>query len=224
MALASAKIVRRSPLFAASLCLASGNLAAAVPENDTQSWSEIDAIATVTPQTVVIALSTVRLGEKLPNPTLYGGGLLAAHTAGPWTLTGGAIFATLKSATAGKETKVELPLAALTYSHRFSWATISDRNRVEQLDGIAGTPWRYRNQLLIDLPTRNFGRNSHILIADETFYDFSTSRWNRNRAQVGIGLPVHRSIEVQVFYLRQDTHWGLPKTLNVLGTTFVISL
>jgi hypothetical protein len=208
-----------------SICIAlAANLSAAAPRTDSQLWSEVDTVATIAPQATATVIATTRLGDALPNPTLYGGGLQLDFFSGAWTFSGGALFVGIRSTSTGGQTHVQLPLCAVSYARKIAGITISDRNRIERLDGIPGSPSRYRNRLGIDFPLHSAGPVSHAFITDEGFYDISTSEWNRNRAQVGIGLPLGRSTELQLFFLRQDSRTGAPRSLNVLGTTLKVLL
>lgn len=210
-------------LLAAFLALVARS-SASVPVTDSQVWSEVDTVARIAPQAIATVIATARMGDGLPNPTLYGGGLQLDFFAGAWTFSGGALFVGIRNASSGGQQQVRLPLCAVSYTQKIGGFTISDRNRIERLDGIPGSPSRYRNRLGIDVPLHNAGPVSHVFMTDEGFYDISTSTWNRNRAQVGIGLPLGGSTELQVFFLRQDSRSGAPRSLNVLGTTLKIFL
>lgn len=210
-------------LCVAGLVLAA-NSRAATPASDSQFWSEVDTVSRIAPQTTATAIATARFGDALPNPTLFGGGLQLDFIEGAWTLSGGALFVGIRSASSGGQTQVQLPLCAVSYTWRIGGISISDRNRIERLEGIPGSPSRYRNRLGIDIPTHNAWPVSHVFITDEGFYDISTSMWNRNRAQAGLGVPLGNSTELQVFFLRQDSRSGPPRSLNVLGTTLKIFL
>jgi hypothetical protein len=197
---------------------------AAIPTSDSQFWSEVDTVARVSPQVIATAIATARFGDALPNPTLYGGGLQFDFFAGAWTFSGGTLFVGIRSPSSGGQTQVQLPLCAVSYTRKIGSITVSDRNRIETLEGIPGSRSRYRNRLGIDILTHCAGPVSHVFITDEGFYDISTSRWSRNRAQAGFGLPLGSSTELQVFFLRQDSRSGAPRSLNVLGTTLKIFL
>jgi len=216
--------MKRNACFGAAFLALVANSSAAIPRSNSQFWSEVDTVASIAPQATATAIATARLGAALPNPTLYGGGLQLDLLAGPWTISGGALFVGIRSLSSGGQTEVQLPLCAVSYTCKIGGITISDRNRIERLDGIPGSPSRYRNRLGIDIPTHKAGPVSHVFMTDEGFYDISTSTWNRNRAQVGIGLPLGGSTELQVFLLRQDSRTGAPRSLNVVGTTLKVFL
>jgi hypothetical protein len=215
--------MKRNTCFLAFIALVT-KLSASVPSTDSQFWSEVDTVAAIAPQATATMVATARLGAALPNPTLYGGGLQFDVFAGAWTFSGGALFVGIRSALSGGQTQVQLPLCAVSYTFKIAGITISDRNRIERLYGISSSPSRYRNRLGIDIPTHSAGPVSHVFMADECFYGISSSTWSRNRAQAGIGLPLWSSTELQVFFLRQDSRTGAPRSLNVVGTTLKVSL
>jgi Protein of unknown function (DUF2490) len=216
-------MVRNACLLVAFIAFVA-NSRGSVPTTDSQLWSEIDAVGKISTETTATIIATGRFGDALPNPTLYGGGLQFDVSAGAWTASGGALFVGIRSGSSGGQTQLQLPLCAVSYARKIGGVTISDRNRIERLEGIPGSPSRYRNRLGIDFPLRNAGPISHAFITDEGFYAISTSTWNRNRAQAGIGLPLGGSMELQVFFLRQDSRTGAPRSLNVVGTTLKVFL
>ncbi len=54
----------------AALASLLGASAGGVPETDSQSWSEVDAITKISPRTEAIAFGTTRMRQDLPDPTL----------------------------------------------------------------------------------------------------------------------------------------------------------
>lgn len=217
-------MIKLNTCLRAACLIVAANSQAAIPSSDSQFWSEVDTVVRISPEATATAIATARFGDALPNPTLYGGGLQLDLFAGAWTFSGGVLVVGIRNPASGGQTQVNLPLCALSYSKKIGDVTISDRNRIEKLDGIPGSPSRYRNRLGIDVLTHDAGPVSHVFLNDEAFYDISNSRWNRNRAQAGFGLPLSGSSELQVFFLRQDSRNGTPRSLNVLGTTLKIFL
>lgn len=196
---------------------------AAVPRDDSQAWMEADMTAPITTELSATLIATSRESLQLPNPTLVGGGLSADWRLDRFTLTAGAYAVQIRGVTNGATTDVELPFLSANYSFEILGVSVSDRNRIEDLVGIPGAPYRFRNRLGADLPLFQQGI-SHVFATDELFYDFATSRWNRNRAQLGFGVPVSSRGELQLFYLRQDNYGSEPRALNVLGLTFKVDL
>jgi hypothetical protein len=130
----------------------------------------------------------------------------------------------VRNAESGASTRIWLPAAALTYEAEVGSVALSDRNRWEQLDGLPGSPQRYRNRPSADWHLPGGHRVSDVFVADEVFYDFASHRWSRNRAQAGVQFDLTHHARLQTFYLRQHSISGEPRQLNVLGLTLQLSL
>ena len=170
------------------------------------------------------AILTVRLGNDLPNPTLSAGGLQFDYRMGFWTASATDYYVCIRNAKTGARTIVWLPAAALSYQVDVGAFSLADRNRVEQLEGLAGSPKRYRNRASVYWRLAGDSVPTDIFITDEVFYDFSKDSWTRNRAQAGIQLHLDKKARLQVFYLRQNTTYGAPDRLNVLGLTLQLDI
>jgi hypothetical protein len=112
--------------------------AAAVPRSDSQVWGEVDVTAPIQPWLSAMALGVVREGDHLPNPTLAGGGVTLDARSGPWTVTVGDLWVAVRSPASGGAIDVNVPLAAIAYGASLGGFEFNDRNRVEQLQGLAG--------------------------------------------------------------------------------------
>jgi hypothetical protein len=162
----------------------------------------------------------VRTGSALPNPQLAGVGLeaevrLRRHV----TLTGGFLLVDLPQRA---RPHVQLPLVAATTMGRIRRVYVADRNRFEQVIGVATAPVRYRNRVFADLPVSPGGK-WHLFGDDEIFFDFSTSTWNQNRLQLGGGMRVRSGVVLDLFYLQRHLRGGVPTT-HVFGTTLKVTL
>jgi hypothetical protein len=214
-----------SRLFAAAILMpwCSGAVAAAL-NTDSQLWSELDVRYPVAADWSATGILTTRLGNDLPNPTLSAAGLQIDYRFGSWIASATGYYVSIRSAQSGARTAIWLPAAALTYEIRFGPVALSDRNRLEQLEGIPGSPGRYRNRACADWHILGEGRLTGVFLADEAFYDLSTDRWSRNRAQVGVQWSLAAGTRLQTFYMRQNNIYGAPARLNVLGLTLQLDL
>jgi hypothetical protein len=97
--------------------------------------------------------------------------------------------------------------------------SFADRNRIEQLEGLPGSPTRYRNRFSLYWHTPASSFAPDVFVADEAFYDFSKDSWTRNRAQAGLQVRLEKGTNLQLFYLRQNASYGAPDRLNILGLT-----
>jgi len=194
------------------------------PSVDSQLWSELDVTRTVGADLSATAIVTTRLGNGLPNPTLTAGGLQIDYRIGAWMISGTGYYVSVRSAETGARIGVWLPAAALTYGIDTGRLALSDRNRVEQLEGLPGSPTRYRNRASAYWQVADGNELADVFITNEFFYDFSRDRWTRNRAQAGLQFQMGADTKLQVYYMRQNNTYGTPDRLNVLGLTVQIEL
>ena len=124
----------------------------------------------------------------------------------------------------GARTTIWLPAAAISYQSDVGAFSLADRNRVEQLEGLPGSPARYRNRASVYWHLPGDSVPTSVFVTDEVFYDFSKDSWTRNRAQAGIQLQLDKDARLQIFYLRQNTTYGAPDRLNVLGLTLQLDI
>jgi len=191
---------------------------------DNQLWDELDASYQFAPEWSATAIVTTRLGDDLPNPTLTAAGLQVDYRIGNWTATGTGYYVSIRSAESGARTAIWLPAAALTYAIAFGPVALSDRNRVEQLEGLPGSPIRYRNRASSYWRLPGAHGWPDVFAADEVFYDFATDRWTRNRAQAGVQFRLAPNTRLQTFYMLQKNTHGAPERLNVLGLTLELDI
>lgn len=192
---------------------------AAPPSVDSQVWGELDATYPIGADWSATAIFATRMGNDLPNPTLTAGGLQIDYRRGSWTATATGYYVSIRNAESGARTSIWLPAAAVTYGFGIGPVALSDRNRLEQLEGLPGAPARYRNRASADWPVPGQHVSIDIFVADEVFYDFSRDRWTRNRAQVGLQFQPAPNAWLQSYYMRQNNTYGAPDRLNVLGLT-----
>jgi Protein of unknown function (DUF2490) len=203
----------------ACMALCAAKAYAAVPSIDSQLWSELDVTHAVSADLSATAIVTTRFGDGLPNPTLTAAGLQIDYRIGSWIVSGTGYYVSVRSAETGARAGIWLPAAALTYGMAVSRLALSDRNRVEQLEGLPGSPTRYRNRASAYWQVADGNGSAAVFITNELFYDFSRDRWTRNRAQAGLQFQLVADTKLQVYYMRQNNTYGTPDRLNVLGLT-----
>jgi hypothetical protein len=155
---------------------------------------------------------------------LTAGGAQIDYLFGSWTASATGYFVSVRNAETGARKALWLPAAALTYEIELRRLTLSDRNRVEQLEGLPGSPTRYRNRAGIYWRLSDRSDFTEVFATDEVFYDFSKDSWTRNRAQAGIQFRPQADAKLQIFYMRQNNSYGTPDRLNVLGLTLQMAL
>jgi hypothetical protein len=200
-------------------------MAQAAPSSDSQVWTEIDLTKAVSDRFTLTATLADRLGDGLPNPTLWGGGLTGELRLSPnWSVGGGAYEVQARSASSGHRLDATLPLAYVTGAWEVAGMRLSNRNRIEDVLGVPGHPWRYRNRLQVDRPIEGLPPVRSIFASDEVFYDFDHERFSRNRAQVGVTLAPAGPAAIQIYYMRQDDAYARPGGLNILGLSLKVDL
>jgi hypothetical protein len=205
-------------IFAASPAVAA-DLAA-----NPQFWGELDVSADLAPDWRLTALSVAREGDALPDPTLWGGGAILDRRFGDLTVSLGDLAVAVRGPVSGASLDVDVPLAAVSYARRIGGFEVADRNRIEDLIGVPGDPWRYRNRLSVERPVSGLGPLSSIFASEEVFYDLQAHDWSRSRAQIGVAIAAAPHTELRLFYLRQDDRSGLPRAVNALGVTLAFDL
>jgi hypothetical protein len=184
---------------------------------DFQSWNEVDLTASWHKVDFLVPF-VARTDSSLPNPQLAATGITVdLHLPAHLTLTPGYLFVTLPQ----PNYLVHVPLVALTGTLHPGRLTVADRNRLEKLIGYPGSPVRYRNRLLVDLP---FGPQSrlHAFLDDEIFFNLSAGNFNQNRLQAGAGAHLTPRLLLDLYYLQKNPASGA--TTHVLGTTLRVNL
>jgi hypothetical protein len=197
----------------------------AAPSPNGQLWLQFDLTAPLTRNIDLTATVVERQGDGLPNPVLWGGGVTAEfRLSRHWSIGGGAYQVQARSATSGQRRDLTLPLVYATGSWIVAGLTLSDRNRLEQVLGAQGNPWRYRNRLMLRRTLSGARVVRSIFLSDELFYDFDRHHITRNRAQIGLDVAALGPARPQVYLMRQDDASGQPRPLYVLGLGLKVSV
>lgn len=196
---------------------------AAAPDPNAQLWTEVDGIAQITQRVDVTGAGYGRVAEGFPLPELAAASLAVDLTIRSTILTAGDLEARIRSVS-GVAKNVNLPFVSATFSVYIGSVVVSDRNRFEQLDGVPGSPFRYRNRLTAELPIPGGGPFAAVELSDEVFYDDSRHRWNRNRAQASTVWRVGRHSTLLVYLLDQQDVIASPHDLHVLGLTLRVKV
>ena len=199
--------------------------AAQAAATDGEMWNEIDVSAPLFERATLTVPFVIRNSLQLPNPQLAGlGPIVDVAIASHLTITTGYLFVALPQTgpTFDVGYYVHVPLAAVTVRGEFAHFNLQDRNRAERLIGIPHSPIRYRNKLVVDLPSPSPGWLPFM--SDEVFYDFSQSRWSQNRFQAGVGRQMNEQLRLDVFYLERDAHKSHPSATHAIGLTLEVRL
>lgn len=195
-----------------------------VPQTDTQWWQEVDLVGSL-PQNLSYGVAGFsRLSESDPNPALVGGGGFITWSHGALGATIGYLHADARLAPSGRRLNVDLPLAAITGTLKCEYFALSDRLRIEDLMGVPGDPWRYRNLLSFVASPRRVGRWKALAISDEVFIDLSSEHWTRNRLLAGPVVTLSDRIDLALDYLNERDVGGSPGRIHGAFVDFAIRL
>jgi len=182
----------------------------AVPETDTQWWQELDLVGSLPDHWSYLLAGFSRFSDNDPNPAIVGGGAFVTWTHGALGATLGYLHAQLRLPPAGSRLDADLPIAAITGTLKSGSFSLRDRLRIEDLIGVPGDPWRYRNLLSIVASSENIRPLKALAISDEVFVDLTSGRLSRNRLLAGPVIAVADRVDVSLDYLNQRDVGGRP--------------
>lgn len=196
-----------------------------VPENDTQSWNDIQVTIPLNRKTEFVLLGTVRLGGNLTSFVDERWGVRFNHAVQKYITLQALYFHRDARPPNGRREReervafggnVRVPLGTFTLNTR-NW--FERRWRHPQVDA-----WRYRNRIQLDRPFKINKAKFTWFISDEIFYDWSLHDWVRNRAAVGATHAFNKHLTLELYYMRQDDGRSRPGDLHILGTTWRVRL
>jgi hypothetical protein len=182
----------------------------AVPDTDTQWWQELDLVGSLPDHWSYLVTGFSRFSDNDPNPAITGGGAFFTWTHGAFGTTLGYLHAQLRLPSSGNRLDADLPIAAITGTLKSGSFSFSDRLRIEDLIGVPGDPWRYRNLLSVVASAGSFRPVKAWVISDEVFVDLTSGRLSRNRLLAGPVIAVADRVEVSLDYLNQRDVGGRP--------------
>lgn len=98
----------------------------------------------------------------------------------------------------------------------------SDRNILERRWLPLVHSSRYRNTVQISRLVRLGRITLWPFVSDEITYDWRVDAWARNRFSVGGRKDLSEKASLDLFYLRQNGAYALPRDLHVIGATLRI--
>jgi hypothetical protein len=181
-----------------------------VPETDTQWWQELDLVGALPDHWSYLIAGFSRFSDDDPNPALTGGAAFFTWTHGALGASLGYLHAQVRLPSSGDRLNADLPIAAITGTINAGPFSFSDRLRIEDLIGVPGDPWRYRNLVSIISSPKGLGHVQALAISDEVFFDLTSGRLSRNRLLAGPVISVARGVDISVNYLNQRDVGGRP--------------
>jgi hypothetical protein len=171
---------------------------------DTQWWQELDLVGSFADRWSYLVAGFSRFSDTNPNPALTGEGAFLTWTSGAIGYSLGYLHAQVRLPSSGARLDADLPVAAVTGSLNAGAVHCSDTLRMEDLIGVPGNPWRYRNLLSISAyPGAARAPLKALAISDEVFIDLTSERMTRNRLLMGPMFAVGERLELSLAYVNQ---------------------
>jgi hypothetical protein len=181
-----------------------------VPDTDTQWWQELDLVGPLPDHWSFLLSGFSRFSDNDPNPALTGGAAFLTWTHGPLGATLGYLHAQVRLPSSGFRLDADLPIAAVTGTLTSGSFSFIDRLRMEDLIGVPGDPWRYRNLVSIVSSPGGFKPVKALAVSDEVFFDLTSGRLTRNRLLAGPVIAMTDRVDISLEYVNQHDVGGSP--------------
>ncbi len=177
--------------------------AAQAPATDTQWWQQFDLAGTLSEHLAYLISGFSRFSDNDPNPALTGAGALVSWKQGALSYTLGYIHAQIRSPSNGSRLNADLPLAAIAGTIQKATFAVTDQFRLEDVYGVPGNPWRYRNLLAVSDSMPSLRPLGLVTISDEIFVDLHSGQLTRNRLLAGPQFELTRHSGVTLDYVNE---------------------
>jgi hypothetical protein len=190
------------------LILISGILAAEgqstlQPQDDIQSWNDVQLTVPMSKQFDFQTKVTLRFGKNIQR--LNDGRLQFGIVWKPtkWlTISPYYWFIRMRNSRSVFNNEHRFNLA-VTYKFPFKTFGLTHKSIIERRNRQPVNTWRYRPSLTFDkdIP-KHIIPGAKFFIADEIFYDSGLKKFSRNRFSIGINKTVNKNLSVDVYYMR----------------------
>ena len=196
-----------------------------VPDEDVQSWNDLQLTVPISKEFDFYAAITGRLGKNITrlNDRRYAAGIIYKPNKS-WSFQ--PFYWNIKARNARGEFGIEHRLnLRIGYRFPFKKFGLSHRSAFERRYRSGRNSWRYRPSLTFekDLP-KNFISKAKLFVTEEVFYDSILKKFSRNRFTVGVGRPLTKQLSLDIYYMRQNDGFTRPGNLNVIGTGLRVRL
>lgn len=195
-----------------------------VPETDTEWWQELDVSGPLSEYLSYEFAAFSRFSDADPNPALTGGAAFLTWTHGALAYSMGYLHAQVRLPATGDRLNADLPIAAITASLRQGPWSLSDRLRIEDLLGVPGDPWRYRNLLSVAASPKGIAPLRALALSDEVFVDLTSGRLTRNRLLAGPIISLGARVELALDYVNERDIGGQPGRIHGVFVDMAVRL
>jgi Protein of unknown function (DUF2490) len=193
------------------------------PEEDFQSWNDLQLTIPLSPKLDFQTAFTARLGKnvtRLNDGRASFGVVIKPHKSFSINPFYWSIWARNAVSVFRFESRYNL---RATYRFPVKPFGLSHRSQLEYRVRGAAKSWRYRAMLNLekDLPKKFNGK---FFIADEVFYDSVPGRFSRNRFSIGINKVINKDYSLDLYYMRQNDGLARPGDLHVIWTALRVRI
>jgi len=199
-------------------------LSRSVPAMDSQWWQELDLVGSLPDHWSYLIAGFSRFSDDDPNPALTGGAAFVTWTHGALGATLGYLHAQVRLPATGFRLNADLPIAAMTGTLSSGPFSFSDRLRIEDLIGVPGDPWRYRNLVSIVSSPKGCGRLKALAVSDEVFVDLASGRFARNRLLAGPIIALADRVDIALDYVNERDVGALPARIQAAFLDIAVRL
>jgi hypothetical protein len=195
------------------------------PEEDFQSWNDVQITAPMTKKVDFYTAFTARFGKNVSrvNDTRFAIGFIYKPTK---SLSFQPFYSYIDARNTNSlfRTEHRLNFRAL-YRFPFKRFGLSHRSLFEYRLRRPRNSFRYRPSLTFEkaIP-KNIIPKATFFVTEEVFYDSLLKRFSRNRFSVGINKTLNKNLSLDLYYLRQNDGTTRPGDLHVVGTSLKVKL
>ena len=207
------------------LCATQTTAQSRVPENDVQSWNDIQLTIPLNKKIDFVMQGTIRFGGNLTTAVDERWGAGFNYKLNSYVSLNASYFNREARPPNGRREQEIRATLGVTLQTTLGKFTLSDRNGFErrwrdpQVDS-----WRYRNRLRLEHPFSIDKTKFNWFISDEVFYDWSLNDWARNRAAVGANHAFNKHFTGELYYMRQNDGHTRPGDIHIIGTVMRLKL
>ena len=213
-------------VMAASVLACHSQLPVLQPQDDFQSWNDVQLTVPMTKMFDFQTRVTMRFGKNATR--LNDGRYLIGFVFKPTkSLSITPFYWYINARNSVGQFRVENRLSlAVSYRFQFNKTTaLVHRSTFERRLRRPLDTWRYRAALQFekDIPKEIIPK-AKFFIGDEVFYDSGLKRFSRNRFLVGINKTLSKHLSVDIYYMRQNDGFSRPGDLHVVWAAWRIKM
>lgn len=204
--------------------------AQAPPQDDNQSWNELQLIKALSKKQDLVFIGVLRIGQNLNRPVDERIGAAWAFKPNKYLILMPTYIYVDQQPFPGRRINEHRLIMNATGRFNLGKFLFTDRNLYERRVRHDSRDFSmYRNRLQIDHPAKIGSFSFKLFIADEVFYSTQQGRngrqgWFRNRISAGIIKQFSPRFNAEFFYLRQQDGISRPGDVHAVGTLFRVFL